>query len=136
MRGNLSALSKHRLAGKLQAPAPSTRHRRSRALKGDERYKALWRIVDGAVRDAFANHPDYLSAKGARLAQESIVKRVVGAVHSQAAQAGRGQPETVAVTVGAAVWTAPASPLLNYWQRLCARLTSLVARTNSRGGEV
>lgn len=43
-------------------------------------YHALWRIVDGAVRDAFLRHPEYLTDAGHRSAQLSIVKRVAGAL--------------------------------------------------------
>lgn len=45
-------------------------------------YHKIWRIVDGAVSDAFYHHPDYLTPKGKRAARESIVKRVTGAVLS------------------------------------------------------
>lgn len=52
-------------------------------------YRRMWRIVDGAVRDAFRMHPDYLVAKNERSARASIVKRVVGAVVSSAKAEGR-----------------------------------------------
>lgn len=48
------------------------------AGKGDEVYRALWRIVDLAVQDTFARHPDYLTEHGRQKAQQSINKRVVG----------------------------------------------------------
>lgn len=40
-------------------------------------YPALWRAVDGAVRDAVFNHPDIAISDRRRA---SVVKRVVGAV--------------------------------------------------------
>lgn len=43
-------------------------------------YHRIWRIVDGAVRDAFKHHPDYLTTAGHRSAQLSIIKRVAGAL--------------------------------------------------------
>ena len=55
-------------------------------------YAALWRVVDGAVADAFAAHPEYLSGKRyERTIRNSIVKRVVGAVHAYAVQAAKGR---------------------------------------------
>jgi hypothetical protein len=50
-------------------------------------YSELWRIVDGAVADAFNMHPDYI-ARGARglTVRNSINKRVVGAVLGYASQ--------------------------------------------------
>ena len=53
-------------------------------------YRQLWRIVEGAVNDAFKNHPDYLTPKGRRNARSSIVKRVTGTVLSFAVEAARG----------------------------------------------
>ena len=55
-------------------------------------YAALWRVVDGAVSDAIAMHPEYLAgAKDKRAVRNSIVKRVTGAVHGYAVQAARGR---------------------------------------------
>lgn len=49
--------------------------------KSDTAYRRLWRIVDGAVADAFAMHPEYLkSTRSERFARMSINKRVVGAI--------------------------------------------------------
>lgn len=72
----------------------STRVRKNGRIdcpKGDPRYKQLWRIVDGATRDALGKHPDYLTDKGAQRATacNSIVKRVVGAVFSFAEQSAQ-----------------------------------------------
>jgi|SRR6266446_2485909 len=46
--------------------------------------RQVWRVVDGAIRDAFLNHPDYLTKKGSRsaCARRSIAKRVTGALLS------------------------------------------------------
>jgi hypothetical protein len=65
---------------------------RTRPPKGNRTYRRLWRIVDGAVMDAFKMHPDYLSDKGrrGRAARLSIVKRVTGAVASFAEQSAKG----------------------------------------------
>lgn len=43
-------------------------------------YHRIWRIVDGAVRDTFKHHPEYLTDAGHRSAQVSIIKRVAGAL--------------------------------------------------------
>lgn len=54
-------------------------------------YLRLWRIVDGAVRDAFANHPDYL-ARPEVLVRRSVVKRVTGQLYGFAGKPARGRP--------------------------------------------
>jgi hypothetical protein len=56
----------------------------------DDAYRRLWRVVDGAVADAFFNHPDYLAPRRRREAQLSIVKRVVGAVLGCAEKSAKG----------------------------------------------
>ncbi len=50
--------------------------------------RQVWRVVDGAIRDAFLNHPDYLTKKGSRAAcaRRSLAKRVTGALLSYLAQ--------------------------------------------------
>lgn len=66
------------------------RRKKTYPQKGGPDYHQLWRIVDGAVADAFAMHPDYLSLKGQSLrggAQQSITKRVVGAIMGYTGQA-------------------------------------------------
>lgn len=56
-------------------------------------YQQLWSVVDGAVVDAFKNHPDYLTKKGRASARKSVVKRVTGTVLGFAVQyAARGRP--------------------------------------------
>lgn len=52
-------------------------------------YHNLWAVVDGAVRDAFHNHPEYLTDKGRQSARKSVVKRVTGSVISFAKAKGR-----------------------------------------------
>jgi hypothetical protein len=55
-------------------------------------YPALWRAIDGAVRDAVACHPDIVIPDKRRA---SIVKRVVGQVLALQG-AGAGQPAEMA----------------------------------------
>lgn len=52
--------------------------------------RRLWRMVEGAVVDAFVSHPDYLTAKGRHAAVESITKRVVGLLVGHAKQTREG----------------------------------------------
>lgn len=61
--------------------------------KGNKDYKKVWRIIDGAVADAMAMHPDYLTPKGTsgRTARTSIVKRVTGAILSYVEQSTQGR---------------------------------------------
>lgn len=54
-------------------------------------YQQLWSVVDGAVVDAFKNHPDYLTPKGRVSARPSIVKRVTGTVLGFAVNAAKGR---------------------------------------------
>lgn len=49
-------------------------------------YTALWRMVSGAVTDAFNCHPDYLTERGRHAAVESVTKRVVGQIAATASQ--------------------------------------------------
>ncbi len=55
--------------------------------------RQIWRVVDGATRDAFINHPDYLTKKGSRglCARRSVAKRVTGALLSYLEQSKRGR---------------------------------------------
>jgi hypothetical protein len=67
-------------------------------------YSQLWRIVDGAVRDALETHPDYLTKKGMRSARASITKRVTGAVLGYTSQVAEGRSgERPAAATGAAL---------------------------------
>lgn len=52
--------------------------KKSRGQAKHEAHKKLWRMVEGAVADAFNSHPDYLTERGRARATESITKRVVG----------------------------------------------------------
>ncbi len=62
-------------------------------------YPALWRAIDGAIRDAVAAHPDIQIADKRRA---SIVKRAVGAVLALQG-VGAGQPaETAAAQLARA----------------------------------
>lgn len=55
---------------------------RLKPVKPGSAYRQLWRIVDGAVKDCFMKHPDYLTGKGHAhsRARNSVNKRVVGAI--------------------------------------------------------
>ena len=61
-----------------------TRRRRRLAFprgKDCPQYRKVWKLVDGAVAEAFRAHPDYLSdAVAAKTVRTSIVKRVTGAI--------------------------------------------------------
>ena len=71
---------------------PTRRQRRVAPIKcPDREYRQIWRLVDGAVRDALETHPEYLTAQGHHNARGSIVKRVAGAIYGHAAQAARGR---------------------------------------------
>lgn len=52
----------------------------------------LWRLVEGAVLDAFANHPEYLTEAGKRMAVQSVTKRVVGQIVGLATEARERGP--------------------------------------------
>jgi hypothetical protein len=54
-------------------------------------YSKLWRMVDGAVRDALTSHPEYLTSRGmhANSARRSIVKRVTGTLMGFVVEDGR-----------------------------------------------
>lgn len=65
--------------------------RRSRCPKPDRSYSRLWRIVDGAVADAFNQHPEYLKGARRSVVQNSITKRVTGAVMGFASEQARGR---------------------------------------------
>lgn len=64
--------------------------RRIRPLRPDPVYRQFWRLVDGAVRDALAMHPEYVGpGQSERTVRRSIVKRVVGALIGFAGRARR-----------------------------------------------
>lgn len=88
-RGKID-LSWHKLAGLYHAPAAKTVRYRIRKPHG-EAHRQIWRLVDGAVRDAFANHPDYLTPLGQGRAVEAVTKRVAGSLFGYATQVARGR---------------------------------------------
>lgn len=74
------------------APKPKKHKRRVRPVKNPgPDYHQLWRIIDGAVYDAFKAHPEYLEHGREKDARQSIVKRVTGAILGYAAQAVEGR---------------------------------------------
>lgn len=55
--------------------------KKTRPPKPGGAYQQLWRIVEGAVRDALQMHPEYIANdKRARDVVNSITKRVAGSV--------------------------------------------------------
>jgi hypothetical protein len=112
MRGTID-LSAHKLANVYRAPAKRERWKAYKVPHPrDDIYRQLVRLVDGAVRDCFANHPEYLSKAGQRNARHSIIKRVAGTLWgygnevSFASQEARGRSaEAKARTPSAAATT-------------------------------
>lgn len=95
MRGKID-LAGHKMAGLYVAPARKTRWKRNVMQKcPDDAYRQIWRLVDGAVRDAFSCHPEFLTDRGRRNAAGSVTKRVTGTLHGYATQVARGRSETV-----------------------------------------
>ena len=75
---------------------PKKRAYRIKSEKPDQRQgfnRQVWRVVDGAIRDAFSQHPDYLTKKGSRsaCARRSVAKRVTGALLSYLEQSKEGR---------------------------------------------
>ncbi|PID95791.1 MAG: hypothetical protein CSA85_00530 [Alphaproteobacteria bacterium] len=71
---------------------PSVRHP---AVLKHRDHGRLWRLVEGAVVDAFHSHPDFLTIAGHRSAVQSVTKRVVGQLVGHAKQAqGAVGPDT------------------------------------------
>lgn len=54
-------------------------------------YCRLWRLVDGAIVDTIANHPEYFRKDRLPVVRTSIAKRVVGAILGHAEQSARGR---------------------------------------------
>jgi hypothetical protein len=54
-------------------------------------HQQLWRVVNGAVLDAFNTHPEFLTRPGKKYAAISVTKRVTGTVLSFAVAAAKGQ---------------------------------------------
>lgn len=140
-RGKID-LSWHKLSNVFRAPAQRSRWKRTRMEKcPDAVYRQLWRLIDGAVRDSFANHPEYLTEKGRRSAANSITKRVVGTIHGYATQVARGRSEVPANVVGATAAdetdSAPTagSPRMRFRLRVASWVRALATRT-SGGADV
>lgn len=65
------------------APKKNRKHRlKNQKPFPDAQAAKAWRVIDGAIRDAFKMHPEYLTEAGRRYqtARRSILKRVYGAV--------------------------------------------------------
>ena len=77
-------------AANMALPAPK-RLKRVRPCKSGSRYRQLWRVVDGAVRDTIKMHPEYFTKPASRQMRESIIKRVVGALNGYTEQSVRGR---------------------------------------------
>lgn len=81
MRGKID-LTGHKMAG-LFRPLRQKGYARPR-YRGEKMpdavYRQLVRLIDGAVRDTFDKHPEYLTDAGEMSARRSIVKRAVGAL--------------------------------------------------------
>jgi len=84
-RGKLD-LSKHKLA----KHTPKSKKRAYKPVKGGKVYGEVWRLVDGAIRDALTSHPQYVQPKFLVCCRMSITKRVTGAVMGYVAQAAKG----------------------------------------------
>lgn len=66
--------------------------RRHRPQKTSEEYRRIWRLVDGAIRDAIATHPDYFpNRKRIPPMRVSLTKRIVGSVFGWAEQSAQGR---------------------------------------------
>lgn len=64
--------------------------RRTPAYMARQEHAALWRLIEGAVVDAFNSHPDYLTDKGRASVCQSVTKRVVGQLVSRAKETRKG----------------------------------------------
>lgn len=102
MRGSLD-LSNHKLVGAFKPPASRSYPTKikQRARREDAVYRQIWRIADGAVRDALANHPEYLTTRGKQMARAAIVKRVSGSLYGYATQVAQGRSVGVAASSAA-----------------------------------
>lgn len=76
---------------------------------GQTAYRQLWKVVNGAVVDAFNRHPNYLTRSGRKYAATSIVKRVTGTVLSFAVeQTARSRVKAAETATGEASVSVPA----------------------------
>lgn len=75
--------------------------------KDDPTYRQIWRVVDGALRDAFSEHPDYIEHVNPRRRDHiraSVVKRVTGQVHGYMAEKGRSTSRVAVESEAAAAY--------------------------------
>ena len=73
-------------------------------------YRQIWRVVDGTVDLALSAHPEYLNpGKRVSTIRNSIVKRVVGALHGYSVQTGwtRSGSSPASENTGSAAKTDP-----------------------------
>ena len=64
--------------------------------KTNSEYRKLWKIVDGAVADAFLQHKGYLNSKVShKVVRNSINKRVVGAIEASLRKQQRADGDNV-----------------------------------------
>lgn len=80
----VSELLRRPILKKKKKPVLKRRGRIKPTKRPSKDYVNYWRVVDGAVRDAFNQHPEYLTYEGAMFAsaRRSVVKRVTGALMS------------------------------------------------------
>lgn len=64
---------------------------RMRPPKDGALYRAVWRVVDGAVMDALKMHPEYIRGNFGKCARMSINKRVVGSLVGYVEQSTQGR---------------------------------------------
>ena len=69
------------------------KQRRKRLMppKSGGDYTQIWRVIDGAVLDAFKHHPEYISQGRMKAARESIVKRATGAMTAYLVRTKQGR---------------------------------------------
>jgi len=60
-------------------------------VKDGAEYRQLWRVIDGAIRDCFKMHPDYITPENIRRVRESLAKRITGAVLANKAEASKAK---------------------------------------------
>lgn len=133
-RGKID-LSWHKLAGVYRVPTKRSLRYAIRKPR-DEAYRQLWRLVGGAVGDAFATHPEYLTPLGQRKAAEAVIKRVTGTLFGYATQVAQGRSvskpgEAQAEKAAAEVTDAP-SDRARSWQRLIYEAAAWVQAVRTR----
>lgn len=137
MRSKLD-LGDHKMAGVYRQYAPASRWKRTWIRKPrDDQYLRIWRLVDGGVRDAFANHPEYLTEKGKEMAVAAVVKRVTGTLYGHATQVVRGRPVNQKAPSGnTAADKTGAQDMPSLWTRLVSVVVSWASAVGrSPGGD-